>query len=497
MEREGTATGQRSAAASAGWGRTSCPCWSSSKDEEGESESLSSDAEQQLGYGSTPEYSLLQLSARSESHWSSDFMHRLRRLQSSLGTAGTAAMNRSRRLRKHASFFAIVESTWYEPALVTVAIANALLVGIQIDNPHVISAHCGHMLAFAFNLVYTFEIVSKLSVYGYKTVFKQSYNWFTLAVTIAAWVELFLHIVTEICEERRVYRDAFSNRWREYASTDLVSILQLGRVVRLGVINPELGRLLGGFAGALEKIAWVTALALLWFFMSACCATVFVGHAQFETKDLNEVKDHFDGILHSMFTLLEIGLIEGWPSYVRPFIHSSHAIYVPFFLAFICVANFFFLNVFTAVVVETVLAAHNEEDNDEKDQSENKFLLTCMRLYRKLQSLCEEEAKEKDWLELTNLRRWLKSDQELQYMIKDLGRSTDYFFSIARCCDHDKSGRVPLKALIEVIEDSRAELKMSNFVKFMQHQASRVDYLDGLMHEIIRVLPQISNKSQA
>merc|ERR1719277_2778069 len=86
--------------------------------------------------------------------------------------------------------------------------------------------------------------------------------------------------------------------------------------------------------------------------------------------------------------------IEGWPYYVRPFT-EVHWAYVLFFIAFIFVANFFFLSLITGVVVETMLAHHLKEDETLskllEERREQERMVLSERLIRQLRALNAEK----------------------------------------------------------------------------------------------------------
>jgi voltage-gated sodium channel len=404
----------------------------------------------------------------------------------------------------HATMTSVVQSPWFEPTMIGAVVLNALLIGVQIDHPDLLGHFASHVLAVAFNVVYTFEIFSKVYIFGFRGFIKVPYNVFALFVTSAAWVEISANSTMEFIthfEEARALQDKFHMHFRNYFTADLVQIVQLGRIIRLGVVFPTLGKLLSAFVASFTAIGWVFSLIMLWFYIVACSVTVFIGHRHFEDAgpegdELRGISESFGTILHSMFTLFELMALEGWPSYVRPFTHE-HWIYVPFLLVFIFVANFFFLNLLTAVVVETMLKKHGEEDAEDAGRQEAKRIYLSMRLIRRLYALNADDDRGEVVL-LKDLQAWANPhaptrDAEIAALLEQLGWSYQYLDSLSRLCDHDATGEVTLTQLRSLFEDCGGVLNMNGMVKFQQHLACRVDYLDSIMQEVLQAVAKVGS----
>jgi len=377
-----------------------------------------------------------------------------------------------------------VESPWFDPVILVVVVLNAVVVGIHIDHPELFRYAEFDAINTAFNVVYTFEIVCKVWVYGWRRFVAQPYNVFTICITLAVWVEVCVHLSIFVFVSRR---------WRAYISTDVVQVLQLFRVWKVKHMFKELEVIIDTFVASLRAVSWVLVLGVTCFFICACVATVFVGRQDFDgaagghtgdahnAERMREIKDSFASVQGSMFTLFELMVIEGWPDYVRPFLAAHHWQYVVFFLAFVFVSNFFLLNLFAAIVVDNMLLTQRKADDHSQLEAQLRHRELAGSLYGRLRELKGNEP----FISLEDAKHWAETDKEVTEILRELKWHREHFLALVTVCDYDCNDEVPLKSLKHIFEDCGSTLSTKNYVKFQQHVHHRVDRVDELMQMVL------------
>lgn len=169
------------------------------------------------------------------------------------------------------SMRAVIESNWYEPLMATIVVLNAVSIGLQIDYPAYFTPGEWLMIGFCFFVIFFSEVVFKLVAYGYQ-FFQDSWNIFDFVVTIMVGIEL---AATYSYVDHRLY-----DEYSKYVSGDMLQILRLFRLLRLARIFKELGVLIQSFIMSLRALLWIVVLALIWYFLCACVATVFIGRRE-------------------------------------------------------------------------------------------------------------------------------------------------------------------------------------------------------------------------
>merc|ERR1719311_724807 len=133
--------------------------------------------------------------------------------------------------------------------------------------------------------------------------------------------------------------------------------------------------LIQSFLDSIKALFWILVLLIIWFYMCACVATIFIGRREFlpseDQEAIKELREKFSSIPLSMFALFEVMTLEGWVDYVRPLL-ASRADMVILFLFFIFVSSFFLLNLVTAVVVDRTLEAQQQQVQSEEESEEAK-----------------------------------------------------------------------------------------------------------------------------
>ncbi len=156
-------------------------------------------------------------------------------------------------------------------------------------------------------------------------------------------------------------------------ASDSLSVLRSLRVLRvLRLINKvaSMRKVVRGLLNSLSSLGSVVGLLLVVFYVSSVVVTNIFGSA---------FPDWFGDLQHSLFTLFQVMTLEGWAGDIaRPVMEKFPYAWV-FFLFFILSATFVVVNLFIAVIVDS-LSASNQDEKSTSDTDEIKLELNNLKL---------------------------------------------------------------------------------------------------------------------
>ena len=130
--------------------------------------------------------------------------------------------------------------------------------------------------------------------------------------------------------------------------------LRVLRVLRLISKIPSIRKVVGALLGALPGMASVFGLVMILFYVNAVIATKLFG------QDFPEL---FGNLGLTFFTLFQVMTLEAWAGGVaRPIMEVYPYAWI-FFILFILTATFTVLNLFVAVIVNSLNAIHGQEES--------------------------------------------------------------------------------------------------------------------------------------
>ena len=148
-------------------------------------------------------------------------------------------------------------------------------------------------------------------------------------------------------------------------ATESLSVLRALRVLRvLRLINKveSMRKVVGGLLSCLPSLASVVSLILIIFYVSAVIATNLFGQA---------FPELFGGMGNTAFTLFQVMTLESWSDGIaRPVMEKFPYAWI-FFIFFILIATFVIVNLFIAVIVDSLTSGSSSEDSQAaRDQSD-------------------------------------------------------------------------------------------------------------------------------
>ncbi len=157
--------------------------------------------------------------------------------------------------------------------------------------------------------------------------------------------------------------------------------LRILRVLRLVSMVPRLRFVVESLLHAIPGIASIAGLLVLLYYVFAVMATELFG------------ADHpawFGTIGKSMYTLFQIMTLESWSMGIARPVMETHPYAWLFFIPFILIATFTILNLFIAIIVNTMQTMHDRTHTQEKAAIEDALHNEGSNLGEQLQKLHEE-----------------------------------------------------------------------------------------------------------
>jgi voltage-gated sodium channel len=248
-----------------------------------------------------------------------------------------------------------------QQAIVFLIVLNAAILGLE-TNPDIVAAFGRELvlLDHAILAVFIVEIILLMAARGLR-FFKDAWCVFDLLVVGIAVIP----------------------------TTESFSVLRALRVLRvLRLINKveSMRKVVSGLLNSLPSLASVAGLTLIIFYVFSVMATNLFGH------DFPEL---FGGMGNSAFTLFQVMTLESWSEGVaRPVMEKLPYAWI-FFLLFILIATFIVINLFIAVIVDSLNSLDNGSEKIVKEEKD---------IHREVSALREQVAQQnQDLRELKTL----------------------------------------------------------------------------------------------
>ncbi|MCB9963102.1 MAG: ion transporter [Hyphomonas sp.] len=219
-----------------------------------------------------------------------------------------------------------IERPWFRTFIMVLIIFNAVILGVltyRASLPHELVVGL-EVIDAAVTYVFAAEILLKLVVYRL-LFFRSGWNWFDFIVVGISMIP---------------GAGAFS----------VLRALRVLRVLRLLHVVPVMKRITEALLKALPGMGAIVAVLALVTYVAAVMATNMFGDTETE-----EVRQLFGDLPSSALSLFQVMTMDGWRFEVmQKVIDDGHPLSWVFFLIFIFVASFAILNLFIALVVDSL-----------------------------------------------------------------------------------------------------------------------------------------------
>ncbi len=219
--------------------------------------------------------------------------------------------------------------------ITAVIVINAVTLGLETW-PAAMAAYGPVLLAIdaAALWIFTAEIGLKLWLYRSR-FFREGWNVFDFAIVSVAWLP-------------------------SAGPLAVLRALRIMRVLRLLSVVPQMRTVVGALFKALPGMGSILAVLLLVFYVAAVMATKLFGAA---------FPEWFGSIGASMYSLFQIMTLESWSmGIVRPVMEQHPGAWM-FFVPFIVVTSFTVLNLFIALIVNSMQSLQSETRDDIRSEA--------------------------------------------------------------------------------------------------------------------------------
>lgn len=222
-----------------------------------------------------------------------------------------------------------IEADWTQRVIIAVILVNGIVIGLE-TSPTAMAAAGGFLRALdtAALAVFVVEIAIKLIVYRL-SFFKTAWNNFDFIIVAISLIPAGQGLT-------------------------VLRALRILRALRLMSMVPKMRLVVQALLGAIPAMGSVIALLGLVFYVAAVMATKFFG-AEFDPW--------FGTVGRSLFSLFQIMTLESWSmGIVRPVLEVYPYAWL-FFVPFILITTFAVLNLFIAIIVNSM---HDATQDDEQ-----------------------------------------------------------------------------------------------------------------------------------
>ena len=221
---------------------------------------------------------------------------------------------------------ALVESRVFSITITVVIVVNAISLGLETSKT-AMAAFGPWLRAIdtAALWVFTLELGMKLTAWRGR-FFRSGWNLFDFAIVAVAWLPA-------------------------AGPLAVLRSLRIMRVLRLISVVPQMRAVVGALLRALPGMGSIVAVLLLVFYVAAVMATGLFGA---------DFPDWFGSVGASMYTLFQVMTLESWSmGIVRPVMDVYPSAWL-FFVPFIVATSFTVLNLFIALIVNSMQTLQGE-----------------------------------------------------------------------------------------------------------------------------------------
>ncbi|MEQ8238471.1 MAG: ion transporter [Cyclobacteriaceae bacterium] len=227
----------------------------------------------------------------------------------------------------------LIESSIFQNTIIGLIIANSLLIGLE-TSPEIVKSFgfIIDQLDLIILVIFILEMALKLYAYGW-SFFRSTWNIFDSSIIL-------ISVMPSIG-----------------AAFSVLRALRILRTLRLLKNIPKLKIIIESLLHAIPSIGWIMVLLLIIFYIFT-----IIGNSLFSETH----PEYFGTFLDTLFTLFQTMTLESWASNIaRPIINETPFASI-YFVVFILIATYTTLNIFIAIVVNTMNELHHKEIAEEE-----------------------------------------------------------------------------------------------------------------------------------
>ncbi|MCU7918071.1 MAG: ion transporter [Candidatus Thiodiazotropha sp. (ex Epidulcina cf. delphinae)] len=231
-----------------------------------------------------------------------------------------------------ARFIQLRENRYFETFVILVIVISALMIGAKTYPIPQSVAQVLRILDVGITLFFLAEIIIRMiAEQSLKRFFSKGWNIFDFLIVTASLIPV-----------------------DDSEAALLGRLLRIFRVLRLISIIPELRVLMNAFVTAIPRMGYVSLLMFIIFYIYAAMGSMFF-------SDIN--RELWGNITIAMLTLFRVATFEDWTDVMYETM-TVHPLSWSFYLSFIFIVAFVFLNMMIGIVLETLQREHEQFSRD-------------------------------------------------------------------------------------------------------------------------------------
>jgi len=229
-------------------------------------------------------------------------------------------------------FITIRENKTFELFVIAIIVVSALVIGAKTYTINAQVDALFKILDITITLIFLAEIIIRMiAEHSLKKFFSKGWNIFDFIIVTASLIPV-----------------------DESEMALLGRLLRIFRVLRLVSIIPELRVLLNAFVKAIPRMGYVSLLMFIFFYIYAAMGSIFFGKIN---------PDLWENITISMLTLFRVATFEDWTDVMYETMEVYPFSWI-FYLTFIFIVAFVFLNMMIGIVLEVLQREHEQFDRE-------------------------------------------------------------------------------------------------------------------------------------
>lgn len=250
----------------------------------------------------------------------------------------------------------LVEKNWFSHGILVLILINAILLGLETSAA--LMQDFGAVILLADNtLLAVFVLELLLRIFAYRlNFFKDPWSLFDFAVVAIALMPA---------------TGQFS----------VLRALRVLRVLRVLSIVPSMRRVISALLGSLPGLGSIAMVLLLIYYVFAVIATKLFGAA---------FPEWFGSIGASFYTLFQVMTLESWSMGISRPVMEQFPFAWAFFVPFILIATFTMLNLFIAIIVNTMQTFTDQEHAAERAEDKKAEQAEQQLMHQQLKDIQQE-----------------------------------------------------------------------------------------------------------
>jgi voltage-gated sodium channel len=226
----------------------------------------------------------------------------------------------------------VIHNRYFELFMMSIIILSAMLIGIDTFNLDPFYQNIIFTLDRFITIIFVMEIIMRISAYDKPLhFFKDGWNVFDFVIVAVSLIPI------------------------DNNDSALARLLRIFRILRLITILPELKEILNALFRSAKSIGYVMILMFIIFYIYAVTGTIF-----FEDSK----SGYWDDLGVAMLTLFQIMTLEGWTDIMMESMETHPYSWV-FFVSFIVLTAYTFLNMIIGIIIETLNEEHKKDEKKE------------------------------------------------------------------------------------------------------------------------------------